>query len=476
MNEWLFNILKDNTLVDNQTYRVDDGIMSNHRFTEPFCLNRRSLGQHYYPHNSENEIWQFLNTTNREIQNLFLDEENKALVLFNNRDYEHNSEDNFIDVSGIDCMNFTMNTGNIIGFIKKGAYSIKISSRFGDNFLKHIISDADGFLEIENYGGSKKEEGYEWLLIYLWKTKVKKAYRLGLPKKYISKKERTNKVRGNINAIDYFSSARQTGSYQCEYREHSYNNEATRLIAATFKKIDTHEFVRDLTLLKNAFYTATDGQKTTRRDLHSTKYFTNPYYKEYNEVIDLSKLILRDELSDFSEQSENSAFFFDVSMLFEYFVRKLLKRGGYLLESKFENRIDIATGVNHYRRKIEPDIVFSHNSNRFLFDVKYKSFDFKYGVNREDLFQIHTYLGQYGNNANIKACGFIYPISDLTWEKSGFKLNQTYLKDSINIMGNEIEFYILFIRVPNNNMEEFHSQFSSRTEEFINAINLITTV
>jgi 5-methylcytosine-specific restriction enzyme subunit McrC len=163
-------------------------------------------------------------------------------------------------------------------------------------------------------------------------------------------------------------------------------------------------------------------------------------------------------------------------MLFEYFVRKLLKRGGYLLESKFENRIDIATGVNHYRRKIEPDIVFSHNSNRFLFDVKYKSFDFKYGVNREDLFQIHTYLGQYGNNANIKACGFIYPISDLTWEKSGFKLNQTYLKDSINIMGNEIEFYILFIRVPNNNMEEFHSQFSSRTEEFINAINLITTV
>jgi len=473
MNEWLFNILKNNTLVDNQTYRVDDGVMSNHRFTEPFCLNRRESGQRYHPYNTENEIWQFLNTTNREVENLFLNK-NKALVLFNNRDYEHNSEDNFIDVSGIDCMNFTMKTSNIIGFLKKGEYSIKISSRFGDNFLKYIISDADGFLEIENYGGSNREDGYEWLLIYLWKTKVKKAYRLGLPKKYISKNERTNKARGNINTIDYFSSGRQTGSYQCEYREHSYNNEATRLIAATFKKIGKHEFLSDSTLLKNAFYTATDGQKTNRRDLHSTKYFTNPFYKEYNEVIDLSKLILRDELSDFGEQSENSAFFFDVSMLFEYFVRKLLKRGGYLLESKFENRIDIATGGYSYRRKLEPDIIFSHNGNKFLFDVKYKSFDFVYGVNREDLFQLHTYLGQYGNNTNLKACGFIYPISESRWEKSGFKSNDTYLKDSIKLMDNEIEFYILFIKVPDDNSDKFHIDFSKRTHEFIIAINLIT--
>ena len=55
------------------------------------------------------------------------------------------------------------------------------------------------------------------------------------------------------------------------------------------------------------------------------QHFTNPFYKEYNDVIDLSKLILRDELSDFGEKSDSSAFFFDVSMLFEYFVRKLFK-------------------------------------------------------------------------------------------------------------------------------------------------------
>lgn len=474
MKEWLFNILKNNTLVDNQIYQVDDGIFKNRRLKEPIALLKREYNQRNKSFNNEQAIWQFLNQTNREIQKLFLTDKNKALVLFNNRDYEHNSDDNFIDINGIDCMNFTLKTSNIIGYLKKGEYAIKISSRFGDNFLKHIISEADGFMEIKNYGGTDKEDGYEWLLIYLWKTKVRKAYRLGLPKKYITQKEQINKVRGNINSVQYFTSGRQLGSYLCEYREHCYNNEANKLIASTFKKIGNHEFLKDTTLMKNAFYTAIEGQKASRQELYKTRYFSNPFYKDYNEVIDLSKLILRDELSDFGEKSDNSAFFFDISMLFEYFLKKLLKRDGYILDSKFENRVEIETGGHSYKRKLEPDLVFSHQGKRFLFDVKYKSFDFVYGVNREDLFQLHTYIGQYGNNANIKACGFIFPIAEKSWQKSIYNGKNPFLKSRINIMGKEIEFYILFIIVPENNSENFHSEFSKKTDEFLKAINLIT--
>lgn len=474
MREWLFNILKNNTLVDNQIYQTDDGILKNYRLAESITLKRREHGQRYYNSNNEPAIWKFLNETNREIQQLFLTDKNKALVLFNNRDYEHNSEDNFIDVNGIDCMNFTLTTGNIIGYLKKGDYAIKISARFGDNFLMHIISEADGFLEIEKYGGSDKNDGYEWLLIYLWKTKVKKAYRLGLPKNYITKKEKINKVRGNVNPVQYFISGRQLGSYQCAYREHSYNNEANKLIASTFKKIGNHEFLKDTTLMKNAFYTAIEGQKTSRQELYKTRHFSNPFYKDYNEVIDLSKLILRDELSDFGDRSDNSAFFFDISMLFEYFVRKLLKKVGYLLESKFENSIEIETGGYSYKRKLEPDLVFSHKGKRFLFDVKYKSFDFVYGVSREDLFQLHTYLGQYGNGANMEACGFIYPIAETNWENSIYKGKEAFLKNRIYTMGKEINFYILFIKVPKNNAENFHCEFSKMTDEFLSVINSIT--
>ncbi|NDA62309.1 MAG: restriction endonuclease [Chitinophagia bacterium] len=475
MKKWLFDILKDNTLVDNQIYQIDNGVFTNNRFEQPIQLYRRESGQWNFSYNNENAIWYFLNQTNREIQKLFETNKQKALVLFHNRDYEHNSDDNFIEVNGIDCMNFSLRTGNIIGYLKKGDYAIKISSRFGDNFLKYIISYADGFLEIENYGGSEREQGYEWLLIYLWKTKVRKAFRLGLPKKYQTKNQELTRLRGNLNPVHYFTTGKEVGMYDCEYREHSYNNEATRLIAATFKKIGKHEFLNDCTLIKNAFYTAIEGYKLTRDDLYRTKHFTNPFYKDYNEVIDLSKLILRDQLSDFGEQSDTSAFFFDVSMLFEYFVRKLLKRAGYLLSSKFENSAEIPTGAYAYKRKLEPDIVINYKGKGFVFDVKYKSFDFRYGVSREDLFQLHTYAGQYGNEMEIKACGFIYPISIERWKKNTIHTETSIIKDTIKIIENEIEFYILFLLVPDNKNIDYHNLFEANIKIFIDQINLVTT-
>jgi len=473
MNKWLYDILKDNTLVDNQIYQVDDGVFNNFRLPGQLSLERR-LSYRRHPRDFEEKIWLFLNKTNREIHKLFLNNKNRALVLFNTRDYEHNSDDSFIEVKGVDCMNFTLKTGNIIGYLKKGDYAIKISSRFGDNFLKYIISDADGFWEIENYGGTDKEEGYEWLLIYLWKTKVKKAYRLGLPKKYISQKLKLTRLRGNLIPVHYFTTGKEIGIYDCEYREHSYNNEATRLIAATFQKIGKHEFLNDCTLMKNAFYTAIEGNRLSKAELYQTKHFTNPFYKDYNEVIDLSKLILRDQLSDFGEQSDTSAFFFDVSMLFEYFIRKLLKRAGYLLNSKFEDIAEIPTGSYNYKRKLEPDIVFNHKGKGFIFDVKYKSFDFIYGASREDLFQLHTYIGQYGNNMKIKACGFIYPISDERWSKSVKDTEQPFIKNKINVLGNEIEFCILFIVVPDNQCKKYHYEFKNNNQAFVSAINKIT--
>jgi 5-methylcytosine-specific restriction enzyme subunit McrC len=240
MSKWLYHILKDSTLVDNQVYQIDKGTLKNNRLGRPIHLNRRGYRQRSYPFNNEWAIWSFLNKTNREVQKLFLTNKNKALVLFNDREYEHNSDDDFINVQGVDCMNFTLKTGNIIGYLQKGDYAIKISSRFGDNFLKYIISDAEGFLEIENYGGYDKDNGYEWLLIYLWKTKLKKAFRLGLPKKYITQKQQLTRVRGSLNPVHYFTTGEKTGTYDCQYREHSYNNEATKLIASTFKKVERH--------------------------------------------------------------------------------------------------------------------------------------------------------------------------------------------------------------------------------------------
>ncbi|MGZ8945445.1 MAG: 5-methylcytosine restriction system specificity protein McrC [Methylococcaceae bacterium] len=445
---WLFDVIKNGTLVDNQCYQVNQGVLTNRRLSNSIQLNSKSKGQWTYAKNDENAIWHFLNSVSRDIEKTLNNNSADALVLFNDEDYEHNVDGGFVSVTGTDARNFTLSTGNLIGFVKRGDYALKISSRFGDSFLRYIIADADGFLELENLGGESHADGYEWLLAYLWNIKFKRAYRLGLPKTYVTKTDRVSRVRGSINPIDYFQN-KTSGKYLCSYREHSYDSPATSLFIKAYEAVEHHSFCHQSRNIYSSFVMANQGIKRTNQKILKTPYFTNPFYNDYNVLIDLSKQVVTNQGANFDSENNSSAFFFDVSMLFEYFIRKLLKRDGIRLLSKFEKRYEIPTGaVGSYVRKLEPDIVFEVNGGLYVFDVKYKAFDRVYGVQREDLFQLHTYIGQYANDAIIKGCGFIYPISESKWKSYGFGQSSGLISDVLYQQGKAIPFHVQFLRIP----------------------------
>ena len=467
---WLFDIIKKGTLVDNQSYLVNQGILTNRRLGESIALSTKSKGQWTYPYNNESEIWHFLNSVSRDVEKTLNDNIADALILFNDEDYEHNTDGGFIGVTGTDARNFTLNTGNLIGFVKRGDYSLKISSRFGDAFLQYIIADADGFRELENIGGESHADGYEWLLAYLWNIKFKRAYRLGLPKTYITKNDRISRVRGTIDAVDYFRN-KTSGKYLCSYREHSYDSPATALFIKAYEAVEHYSFCQRTRNVYNAFLIANQGVKRSRQEILRTSHFTNPFYNDYNVLIDLSKKVINQKGSDFDSQHDSSAFFFDISMLFEYFIRKLIKRGGVRLRSKFKKRYEIPAGApGRYMRKLEPDLVFESDGGQYVFDVKYKAFDKQFGVKREDLFQLHTYIGQYGNEDSIKGCGFVYPISEEKWDALNLDKTQGLIKDDIHQQGKYIPFYVLFLKIPKNTSPDFNSLMNEQCRVFIEAI------
>ncbi len=474
--ERLFDIIKDGKLVDNQSYVVNDGVLTNHRFPEPIQLESRKDRQNKAVWNNEEDIWYFLNSVSRDVEKTLNDNNHNKCILFNDKDYEHNTDDGFIGVSGTDARNFTLNTGNLIGFVKRGDYSLKISSRFGDAFLKYIIADADGFLELENIGGESHDNGYEWLLAYLWSIKFKRAYRLGLPKTYITKNDRISCVRGTIDAVDYFRN-NSSGKYLCSYREHSYDSPATALFIKAYEAVERYSFCQGTRNVYNAFLTANQGVKRSRQEILRTPYFTNPFYNDYNVLIDLSKQIINQQGSHFDSQHDSSAFFFDISMLFEYFIRKLIKRDGILLRdgvllrSKSGQRCKIPAGaLGSYMRKLEPDLVFESDGDLYVFDVKYKAFDRRYGVKREDLFQLHTYIGQYGNGAPIRGCGFIYPISEEKWDSFHLDNNEGLISDVIRQQGQDIPFHVLFLKIPDNTSRDFNRRMSEQCRMFIDTV------
>ena len=460
---WLYDILKDGSLVDNQTYDAKDGVLKNGRWPKPKQLERaprRTQPRHQYT-----QIWEFLGRIAADVSESLRTRPPESLVLFNERDYEHNTADEFIGLNGTDGFNFQLTTGNLIGCVKRGDYSLRISSRFGDAFLRYIIADADGFLELDEFGGEQPGGDYDWLLAYLWMIKLKRAFRLGLPKNYISQTETTCRVRGRLDPVRFFMDG-DRASYQCSYREHSYCNPQTVLIAEAFRTLKKHPLLRDVQSVASNFTVAAEGKRVGRHELLGTRAFTNPFYSDYNSVIELSKRALRNESTDFGEQSETSALFFDVAMLFEYFVRKLLKRAGARLHPKAAGVTIPSGGLQIRLRKLEPDLVFEFEEKVCVFDVKYKYYDFKAGVSREDLFQLHTYVGQWSNRDDIAACGLIYPVRANDWEKHlGEK--EGVICDEIRICGKRVPFRVSFIQVPNAEDAQFGRLFKRSCELFL---------
>lgn len=441
--EWLSHIVSNGSLRDNQVYAVSKGSFTNlisDTSTDIYSapIKKRASYQ-------KNElVWGFLKKAEE-----ILEGKKSDAFTFRHHEYEHNSEDPLITVKGFEWSSGTIQTGNVVGSINQGDLGLKVTSRFGDEFLKYIISDADGFLEIKDFGRTNNNGSIHWLLIFLWKIKLKKAFRLGLPKVYETRNERLHKVKGNIDVVDFYING-QTGRYKSTFREHTYLTHAGLLINETIRSNRVKAFVSDIKPIVSSFNIACRGQKITRSDMFRVKPFKNPFYSDYNEVIELSKRILLNEGMSIGDAKDSRAFLFDVSMLFEYFIKKLLIRNGKRVISKFSDEKTIQTGVDSYERKLQPDLLIEENDGLAVFDVKYKRFDERYGVKREDLFQIHTYVGQHGNNdQEIKRCGFIYPS----------EIEREPIKQKMNIMRKSIPFEIYFLHVPRLEGKAFFESF-----------------
>jgi hypothetical protein len=135
---------------------------------------------------------------------------------------------------------------------------------------------------------------------------------------------------------------------------------------------------------------------------------------------------------------------------FEYFIRKLLKLSGINFHNKLARQWEIPSGLlsGSTRRKLIPDLVFDLGGQTYVFDVKYKAFDFRFGVSREDLFQLHTYVGQLSNEYIVAGCGFIYPIRESRWHAQGLEGTFGILSDTFSQGDHSISFHVFFLKVP----------------------------
>lgn len=380
----------------------------------------------------------------------------KNLYLFGDN-YEHNTDDNLLNVIGWNDNNYMIETGNLVGYVSTKNFTLNISSRFGDEFLKYLIINTEGFLEVPENGNIGRGGLYNWLMVFLWKNSLIRAYRFGIPKQYIAQNKRLFTVKGSVDVLDFAVNRGKDGRILCHFYQHDYNNPVTQLIAYTFSKIEQKELIKDCIQLKNTFENCTEGKRCLLEACLDTRPVTNPYYAEYNKVISLSKNILRRRFGDITDSSDiSSAFLFDMSMLFEHYIRKVLKKH-FTLFPKNEESMTISSGLGRaYDRHLYPDIVIdmgygeNGRKNIKVYDVKYKHFDIKYGIKREDLFQLHTYVLYLSNYYNILSCGIIYPQEGNAVEDTKSILQHPQYREGIPLQ-------VLFFNIPKIDYSILHT-------------------
>jgi 5-methylcytosine-specific restriction enzyme subunit McrC len=261
----------------------------------------------------------------------------------------------------------------------------------------------------------------DWLLIYLWKTRLKRAFTTGVPKLYISETERLSLVRGNLDLLAYLRLPTDVGRYACKFRQHSFDNEITRLVNATFKNISKRDggvaaLLADMHRIRGAFLEACKDREI-RSGRYKPRPIRNPFFARYEEVTDLSRKILANESGQLGANDEEfSGLLFDVSLLFEHYIRKLLINAGIRLAPRVKaDAVRYPTGVGF--RRLLPDIVVHGPRGTLILDVKFKRW--KRWIesderSRADLFQIMSYAEaykyRYKDSCPVFGYGFIFPI------------------------------------------------------------------
>ena len=363
-------------------------------------------------------------------------------------------------------------TGNFIGSFSHNGIDIEINSRFSNKFLERMLNFAnDIYIDDVSLGKSidAKENLSKIVIYYLFIQALERAFLLGLPKEYKGKNYHEAKVMGKVDMAKFIKKdvpfAGKISSTNRERQDISdivlVLHKALKIIQKESKKlikpvINTLSYLNEIReprlVTPNVIYNALNSKA-----LH------NPIYAPYKKVLEYAKLIIENEdAGTKSNGKQNLGFLVDVAEL---------------LQKEFKDWSVNSPKIELYKdkffaRKIIPDIVMSSGDKVLVFDTKYKRMNMRgkdqYGlgdVDRNDFFQINTYMSYYQNQGkNVIAGGLLYPMDkfsrDVCHSHSWFEnLNTKFIVDGIELT-NLNEPSIDDIKIKEN-------EFISRIKEYI---------
>lgn len=315
-----------------------------------------------------------------------------------------------------DVHGYTLETGNIMGFVGRGNTQVRIQSRFAyddgrDYFLHYMLQRVFSINLFDLKHQTNKESIFDFLL-YLFPTFLKRAIRQGLYREYQMRQYNDTNIRGRID-INYHIRQNIPFSGKVAYntREYTKNNHITQLIRHTIEYIINHPMAKGLlfydqetksavSMIREATptYNKNDRQRIINANIRP---ICHPYFCEYKSLQRLCLQILRHEGLKYG-QNENEIYgiLFDGAWLWEEYLDTFL----HPILRHPQNRIGEGREflfTNHVG-ECYPDFY----NEKIVLDAKYKGY-VDWNIQRTDLYQVISYM----YIMKRKKGGFIVPTN-----------------------------------------------------------------
>ena len=314
--------------------------------------------------------------------------------------------------------------GNINFTYSKSNYSIHIKPRFGDIVLLQMFEELFNIkFSIGNSSFIINDNSYylKLLISFIWLQKLAIANRHGLPRiKSISTNE-CYTIKGRILVRPSITPLHKTGKVVSARKEQFFDPIVIRLLyqACCILKKDYQLGLlkipsNALDAIQNIESYALDKRFLNQYEFKSIKY--HPIYQNYKDVVDFSWQIIQSQpcYSNKNSKLNVSGFFLDMAEIWESYIRVIIKKHFYAAGWQISDSQYEVYPQRFYGRKIIPDIVLNKDDNYCVFDAKYKNMQYRpkfIDVDRDDFFQIHSYISYLQTKGRVILGGLLYPVT-----------------------------------------------------------------
>ncbi|WP_336685916.1 5-methylcytosine restriction system specificity protein McrC [Chryseobacterium bernardetii] len=319
---------------------------------------------------------------------------------------------------------YYIETGQYAGYIHyKGlTINLSLSEKYNHTVLNHLLTYANNIsldsTEIAT-GFNKKTNELEYLLCFMFVQSLEKASILGLPKKYQNIDARITMAKGKINFNSFIKKDIPfNGKISVQYRDRLDIQEITDVLFYTLTIIKNKFSSQSIFTVRNIYndllpkFSKIKPSTDTIQKAKSNPVLLNPLFMQYKKVIELAELIIKELTPDLKKENREkiTGNLYNTSELFEIYIEKILKNNLKNWQINVQKEISIYNGL-FYKRKLIPDFVlYNYQKKQYIvLDAKFKTMNYHYyDVDREDIFQLHTY--SYFYHDNLLLAGLIYPL------------------------------------------------------------------